>query len=137
MSLCPICHDPSCLGNECSPPLDEWEMGNGEEVFVIESLSVPASARCPKCGSWLHKTEESYGCIMCQAEQLQRKCAACDGHGCTHVNGYKLDTCQVCEGTGLKKPVCRYCGTEMGINPQDGKLGCPHIACCYIGEESA
>ena len=27
-------------------------------------------------------------------------CPACNGHGCTHVNGYKLDTCQVCEGTG-------------------------------------
>lgn len=22
----------------------------------------------------------------------------------------------------------------MGINPLDGKLGCPHIACCYLGE---
>ena len=61
-------------------------------------------------------------------------CPACDGHGCTHVNGYKLDTCQVCEGARHKKQHCPACGTEMGINPLDGKLGCPHVACCYVGE---
>ncbi len=25
---------------------------------------------------------------------------------------------------------CAACGTALGLNPQDGKLGCPHIACC-------
>ncbi len=29
---------------------------------------------------------------------------------------------------------CPACGTEMGINPTSGKLGCPHIACCYTKE---
>ena len=29
---------------------------------------------------------------------------------------------------------CPACGTPMGINPEDGKLGCPHIACCNIGQ---
>ena len=29
---------------------------------------------------------------------------------------------------------CPACGTAMGINPLDGKLGCPHVACCYVGE---
>lgn len=67
---CPICGDPSCMGNECSAPLDEWERGDADDVHVI---------------------------------------------GATVV-------------------VCPKCGTEMGINPRDGKLGCPHIACCYIGE---
>jgi ssDNA-binding Zn-finger/Zn-ribbon topoisomerase 1 len=28
---------------------------------------------------------------------------------------------------------CPACGTAMGINRHDGKLGCPHVACCYIG----
>lgn len=27
---------------------------------------------------------------------------------------------------------CPSCGTPLGVNPQDGKLGCPHIACCYL-----
>ena len=29
---------------------------------------------------------------------------------------------------------CPACGTAMGMNPLDGKLGCPHVACCYVGE---
>lgn len=71
-SACPICHDPACMGNECSAPLDEWERGDAEAVHVISGACVP---------------------------------------------------------------VCPYCGAPMGINPSDGKLGCPHPFCCYLGEK--
>ena len=27
---------------------------------------------------------------------------------------------------------CPSCGTPLGVSPLDGKLGCPHIACCYL-----
>ncbi len=30
--------------------------------------------------------------------------------------------------------ICPACGTAIGVNPLDGKLGCPHMACCYVGE---
>jgi hypothetical protein len=32
---------------------------------------------------------------------------------------------------------CPACGTPMGINPEDGKLGCPHVACCNIGGQNS
>jgi hypothetical protein len=31
---------------------------------------------------------------------------------------------------------CPACGTQMGINPEDGQLGCPHVACCNIGGQN-
>jgi hypothetical protein len=30
---------------------------------------------------------------------------------------------------------CPACGSPLGVNPQDGKLGCPHVACCYLGDK--
>jgi hypothetical protein len=33
---------------------------------------------------------------------------------------------------GLAETHCSACGTPLGINPEDGQLGCPHIACCNI-----
>ena len=65
---CPICGDTGCLGNECSAPLDEWETGGCDEVHVIQSAV--AGNKCEKCNSWMHESEQKYGCIMCQVESL-------------------------------------------------------------------
>jgi len=54
-------------------------------------------------------------------------CPACDGSGCYHVNGFKLDTCQVCEGSGISKtkqraPRCEKCGAWLHETEQ--RHGC-------------
>ena len=33
----------------------------------------------------------------------------------------------------MNTKTCPACGTLLGVNPEDGQLGCPHIACCYTG----
>lgn len=60
-SACPICHDPACMGNECSAPLDEWERGDADEAHVISGACGPV---CPYCGApmGINPSDGNLGC---------------------------------------------------------------------------